>query len=71
MKLWQKKKVKVLFFLSCHLLGQKQLPKIQCPPIRNLTNKLGCIHTPEYYAAIEMNGIELWIARKRYLSHSL
>jgi len=32
-------------------------------------NKLGYIHTIEYYAAIEINGLELQIARERGLSN--
>lgn len=39
------------------------LPKIQLS-VRNLTNKLGNIHTTEYYAATETNGSDLWTVRE-------
>lgn len=52
MKLWAKKKVKLLIlFQVAYLLEQMLLPKIQCPAIRNLTVKLEHIHTTEHHTA--------------------
>lgn len=47
------------------------IAKNQCPSVRNLTNKPGYSHTTDYYAAIKMNGIALWIASEKSLNFSL
>lgn len=72
-KLWQNphKTVKLfLFYLKLPSARIEAMAKNQCPSVRNLTNKPGYSHTTEYYAAIKMSGIALWIASERSLNFS-
>lgn len=72
-KLWQKthKSVKpFLFYLKLPSARIEAIAPNQCPSVRNLTNKSSYSHTTEYYAAVKMNGIALWIASERSLNFS-